>query len=99
MKVIFIASFLLLIPLTVVASKHTFANLVQSVVDYINLATPIVIGLAVLGFFWGTFRYSFSADEDKIKEARTMMLWGIAILFVMVSIWGILKILVQTFFP
>lgn len=65
--------------------------------DIIKIAVPLVIGLAVLVFLWGVLRYVITTDEDKKKEGKSLMLWGIVGIFVMVSIWGLVGILQNTF--
>lgn len=77
---------------------HTFGDLVCLFVSIINALISILVALAILGFFWGVFRYGFSSDsEEKVQEGKTIMLYGVIALFVMVSIWGILNILTRTF--
>lgn len=74
---------------------QTFGDLVCLFISIINMLIPILISLAVLGFFWGVFQYGFTTE--KIAEGKKIMVFGIIALFVMVSIWGILRILAQTF--
>lgn len=65
----------------------------------INFAMPIVVALALLAFFWGLAIYIFNfsgKDEDK-KKGRDIMVYGVIVLFVMLSIWGIVNILRETF--
>jgi hypothetical protein len=64
----------------------------------INLATPIVVALALLYFFWGLAQYVLqqSSEEGK-KKGREIMIWGILALFIMVSVWGIINVVRQTF--
>lgn len=77
---------------------RTLGDIVCFVVSFVNVLIPILVGLALLGFFWGIFRYGFAANSDDGRaEARRIMIWGLIGLFVMVSIWGILRILVFTF--
>lgn len=77
------------------------------------LVTPIVVGIALLGFFWGLAMYIFSlsggdgtaahsmygapASPQGKQTGRTVMLYGIITLFVMVSVWGLVNILQVTF--
>ena len=77
------------------------------------LVTPMVVALALLGFFWGLAMYMFSLSGGEGAQAhsmygapaspqgkqagRTVMLYGIITLFVMVSIWGIVNVLQSTF--
>jgi len=68
-------------------------GLLEMVMGIIQALIPIVIGLAVLTFLWGILQYVVAKDEDKQKEARGIMLYGIIALFVMVSVWGLVNIL------
>ncbi len=63
----------------------------------INLATPIVVALALLGFFWGLAMYIFAgASSDTKKKGLSTMIWGIIALFVMLSVFGIVNALQST---
>ncbi|PIT90870.1 hypothetical protein COU17_03420 [Candidatus Kaiserbacteria bacterium CG10_big_fil_rev_8_21_14_0_10_49_17] len=76
----------------------TIATLVGSIVKLINIAIPILLGIAVLGLFFGIAKYSFSfGSEESRKSAKDIMIWGVVALFFMVSIWGILTLLQNTF--
>ena len=58
----------------------------------------LLIALAVVFFLVGIVRFMFSAgDVEKRKEGRTMMIYGIIGLFVMVSVWGLVSLLSNTF--
>ena len=66
--------------------------------DLINLATPIVVALALLYFFWGLATFILnSGDEQKRKEGRNIMIYGLLALFIMVSVWGIINVVRDTF--
>ena len=68
-----------------------------SIGRFVNLATPIVVALALLGFFWGLAVYIFqSGSDDKRKKGLSIMIWGIIALFVMLSIFGIINALQST---
>jgi len=79
----------------------TFSGLdsaITSIANLINRLVPLVIGLAVLFFLWAILRFVGSAgDEEKRKEARGLIIWGIVAIFVMVSVWGLVNILRNTF--
>lgn len=75
----------------------TFKEIVGEVVSIINYLVPAVFALTVLFFLWGIFRYVFAGDsEDDLRKARQIMVWGIVILAIMLSTWGILQILQNT---
>lgn len=63
----------------------------------INAVIPLIIGLAVVGFLWGLVQYLIAKSPEDQKTARGTMFWGIVILFVMVSVWGLVGILGGTF--
>ncbi len=62
----------------------------------INRLIPFVITLALLVFLWGVLRYLFASDGEGRSEAKGYMIWGIIGLFVMVSVWGLVNILVRS---
>ncbi|MCK9352134.1 MAG: hypothetical protein WCT49_02790 [Candidatus Paceibacterota bacterium] len=55
---------------------------------------PIASMLAILFFFYGLAVYILKAgDPEKAAEGKSIMIWGILALFVMVSIYGIIGFL------
>jgi hypothetical protein len=59
---------------------------------------PLLVALAVIGFIWGVIQYFLNPDnEEKKKNGKTFMLWGIIALFVMTSIWGLVNVFSGTF--
>lgn len=84
-------------PLSVFATelKDTFA----SIGELIGVLTPIIVALALMAFFWGLAMYvlNFSGEDKDKKKGRDMMVYGLLVLFVMVSVWGIVNILQSTF--
>ena len=65
--------------------------------DLINRIIPFIIALAVLWFLWGIFKFITNVgDPEKRKEATGMILWGVVGIFVMVSVWGLVNILVRS---
>ena len=59
----------------------------------LNALVPILIALALVAFFWGIFRYVWGAGgEDSKADGKKIMLAGLLGLFVMLSVWGIIRI-------
>ena len=49
-------------------------------------------------FVWGVVQYVINADEESKKsKGKQFMIWGIIALTVMVSVWGLVKIVGDTF--
>ena len=63
--------------------------------DNLLSGVPVVIfGIALVFFLWGLAKFILVAgDEKKIQEGKNLMIWGIVAIFVMVSIWGIIRAL------
>lgn len=62
----------------------------NQIVEYIGMLVPILIGLALIFFFVGVIRYIYTAGKPKFRNG---MVWSLVALFVLVSVWGILRIL------
>ena len=76
----------------------SFAQIVNKAIGLANPFVGIIIGLAVLYFLWGVAQFILAAgNEEKVKEGRATMLWGIITLFVMVALWGLVAIVLDTF--
>ena len=81
------------------AQASTFFDYINVTNGLIQSAAPVVIGLAMLFFLWGTAQFLFSGgDEKKLQDTKRLMMWGIITLFVMVSVWGIVDIIQTEFF-
>lgn len=60
---------------------------------------PILIALAMLYFLWGAAQWILNLNnEEKIKEGRERVVWGLVALFFILSIGGVIAILMNTFF-
>ncbi|PIR69564.1 MAG: hypothetical protein COU47_02305 [Candidatus Niyogibacteria bacterium CG10_big_fil_rev_8_21_14_0_10_46_36] len=80
------------------AEAQTINTLLQDISDILNTVIPILMILATLIFLWGIITYITAAgDEEKLKSARTYIIWGLIGLFVMVAVWGLVQVLLNTF--
>lgn len=93
-KTALISSLLFAAPLAAFAQTtaglRNIEVLVQGVGNIVNLLIPILIGLALVFFFWGLIKYIRTSGEGH-AEGRNMMIAGLVSLFVMVSVWGIIQ--------
>ena len=90
----------LLTPLAVFAQDDTVFGVLSVVKGILSALIPILFGLAFVYFAWGLIKYVGSAsDEEKKKEARGQMIYGIIIIAVMLGVWGLAGILLNTFVP
>lgn len=82
--------FLLFLPSTASAAPRTFSELVNLLVDIMNNGILALVILAIAAYFFGISTNILSMGED-VETRKRFFLWGIGVLFVMVSIWGILE--------
>jgi len=74
----------------------TFADIVAYLIGILNQLVFIIAGLAVIIFLWGVFKLIRDAARAK-KPDRKILLWSLLTLFVMFSIWGILRLMCASF--
>jgi len=73
-------------------------DLIGGIGGILRTLVPILVTLALVVFIWGLIRYIASGgDEEKRKEARQTMIWGVIIFAVIVSIWGLVALLRSIF--
>lgn len=79
----------------------TLTKIIERLLNQIlDPLVAILIGLALIMFFWGLVKYLQSGlgDKAKLEEAKKLMVWGVVVLFVMVSVWGLVRIVQGVFF-
>ena len=63
----------------------------------INPLIVLLFALAIVYFIYGLARYLLSPDNEEIrKNSKEQMLWGIIGMFIMVSVFGILSLIMNT---
>ena len=73
-------------------------DFVQEIKTIFDFAVGLIIGLAFVVFLWGIFKYVYTASLEGKEGARQTIIYGLIGLFVMLAVWGLVKILVGTFF-
>jgi uncharacterized membrane protein len=63
----------------------------------LNTIIPILITLGVVYFIWGVVSYVIAKEEEAKKAGRDKMIYGLIGIVVIVSIWGLVSILKNTF--
>jgi lysylphosphatidylglycerol synthetase-like protein (DUF2156 family) len=83
-----------LIP-TAEASVETLMLSINKVI--INPIIILLFALATVLFMYGLIRYLFASDnENVVKETKQHMLWGILGMFIMISVFGIMRLILST---
>ncbi len=80
------------------ATPKTFADLANQVVLLLGSATTDLIVLAIVIYFWGVSTSLFKGGEEAHSQLRKQLLWGIVVIFLAVSIWGVVRLLQSSLF-
>jgi len=87
-----------LVPLLATA-QGAFEDVIETLEDSIDIVIIFLFLVATVVFLWGVVRYiSAGGDEEKTKEARQMIIWGVIFLAVMVAVWGFVNIVLDFIF-
>lgn len=88
---------LLFVPF-LVSAQTTITSTINQFGTWVRLATGILAALALLVFIWGLVKYLFSAgNADSKGEGKSIMWWGVIALFVLFSVFGLVRFLQQSF--
>lgn len=63
----------------------------------LNSIIPVLLSLGVLYFVWGVVQYVIAGGEEAKKKGRDHIIYGIIGLAVIVSLFGLVNIVVDTF--
>ena len=86
----------LAVPSLALAQGRGLEGTMGTVMQLLNGAIGLLVLLAIVGFFWGVIKYMFGDGGTAKSEGLKFMMYGIITIFVMVSIWGIIKLLQDT---
>lgn len=63
-----------------------------------NQVVFLLFALAMVAFIWGVIQFYLNPEnEEKRKKGKSFIIGGLIALFVMVSVWGIVKVFTTTF--
>ena len=82
--------------LPAIASAATLQDTLIFLSTFLNGVIGLFITLAIVVFSWGLIKYLWSIDNENAHEGLKIMFWGLIAIFVMVSIWGIIRLLQST---
>ncbi|MES2314891.1 MAG: hypothetical protein V4524_03090 [Patescibacteria group bacterium] len=78
------------------SNAMTLCTLINRVIGYLNQILFLLIGLSVVVFVYYIFNYFIKPDADK-KEAGSYVMYSVIGFFVILSMWGLVNILQNTF--
>lgn len=81
------------------SGSQDFKGVINVVIS--SIFNPLIIlflGLAIVYFLWGVLKYVRHGESESDRtEGIMMMTYGIVAIFVMISVWGLVTILINTF--
>lgn len=72
----------------------------NGIINVINgILVPVLMAIAFIVFIWGVFKYFiYNADNEAERtKGKEFVLWGIIGFVVILSVWGLVAIVAQTF--
>lgn len=78
----------------------TICGVGQTILYIINyILVPILFAIAFIVFLYGIAKaYIFSHGEpEEVSKGHKLLLWGIIAFVVMISIWGLVNVVANTF--
>lgn len=82
---------------TLANAQTTFTTILGTIGGLINQIIPILIAGALAYFIYGVIKFVISSDADDKEAARKVVVQGVIGLFVIVSVWGLVGVVQQTF--
>ena len=82
------------------AGRPNLCSVATTILYLINaVLVPVLFAIAFIVFLYGVAKaYIFSAGEpEKVSEGHKLILWGIIGFVVMISLWGLVNVVANTF--
>jgi hypothetical protein len=97
-----LAPFALFAPMLALAQEPDagyFVDFLTAIQEFIDAAIPFIFALAFLVFIWGMFKAFIlgGSDPEKQTEGRQLMLYAIVGFVIMISLWGVVKLVAGAF--
>ena len=81
-------------------NRYGIGGVAITIINIINgVLVPVLFAVSFIVFLYGIARaYIFSVgDPERVKEGHKIILWGLIAFAVMVSIWGLVNVVANTF--
>ena len=78
---------------------YSIEGVYQVLVASLNRVIVFLVLLATVVFLWGVVSYiTAGGDEDKLENARRLIIYGIIGFAVMIAVWGFVFVVIDFFF-
>ncbi len=79
-----------------VLNAGTITTILCRIGNLLNLVIPIAVVIGLILFVWGVVTYVIGSDEEAKTKGRDRMIYGIIGLAVIVAVWGLVNILLNS---
>ena len=80
-----------------VPGQSTIQGIICTVSDILQVLLPVLIALGVIVFVIGVVQFVIADDEEAKTKGRNRMIYGIIGLVVIIALWGLVRIVTNTF--
>ena len=78
------------------STKTTWRGIFNVIRNIAFFAIPAIFAIGLIIFLWGLLMFLRAAgDESAADEGKRRIFWGVLVMFVMISVWGLVGIIVQ----
>lgn len=77
---------------------NNITNVISKFQEILNSIVPVLVALGVVYFVWGVVQYVIADGEEAKKKGKDVMIYGVIGFAVIVGLWGLVNIVVKTFF-
>ncbi|MBU0723179.1 hypothetical protein KJ973_03225 [Patescibacteria group bacterium] len=89
---------IIMMPSVSFAAVTTLSEIETAVLEFLNKIPAILVALAVVFFLWSVIRFIKAGDnEDARTQGKALITYGVIAIAVMVSLWGLIGLLADTF--
>jgi hypothetical protein len=78
-------------------AESGIGKLICQITEILNSIIPLLVALGVVYFIWGVVQYFIADGEEAKKKGKDRMIYGIIGFAIIVGLWGLVNIIVQTF--
>lgn len=79
----------------------SFSDIIKNfLTGIVSPTVTLLVGVAIALFLLGLVNYLRAGlgDKAQLDKAKSMMFWGVVVIAVMVSVWGLVEVLQGIFF-
>lgn len=79
------------------ATVQNIGDVICKIGDILSSIIPILLILAVIYFIWGVIEYMINPGAEEKKKGKSKIIYGIIGLVIIVSLWGIVTLVIDSF--